>query len=166
MFQITTANRIFQLTFDEQSLLEGKLNEMPFSLSDFDTHSNTVFYQGKKHAFEFIAVDEANKTVILRINGVKYDVKVEESIDILLNKMGIKRGSDLKMNELKAPMPGMVLKVLVSEGMEVKKGDALLILEAMKMENNIKAIGDAKVKSIICKAGKAVEKNQLLIIFE
>jgi biotin carboxyl carrier protein len=63
-------------------------------------------------------------------------------------------------------MPGLVLNVLVQAGQEVAKGDALLILEAMKMENVIKASGDGKVKSVKVKQGEAVDKGLLLVEME
>ena len=59
----------------------------------------------------------------------------------------------------------MVLKILVTEGDQVKKGDALLVLEAMKMENIIKSPADGLVKKINAVQGTAVEKNQVLIQF-
>lgn len=62
-------------------------------------------------------------------------------------------------------MPGMVLNILVTEGQEVKKGDALIILEAMKMENILKSPTDGTIKKIAITKGFAVEKNQLLIQF-
>jgi biotin carboxyl carrier protein len=62
-------------------------------------------------------------------------------------------------------MPGLVLSVLVSAGQEVKKGDKLLVLEAMKMENIIKAGGDGVVAQIMVNQGQAVDKNQTLIEF-
>jgi biotin carboxyl carrier protein len=62
-------------------------------------------------------------------------------------------------------MPGMVLKILITEGDQVKKGDALLVLEAMKMENIIKSPADGLVKKINAVQGTAVEKNQVLIQF-
>jgi biotin carboxyl carrier protein len=67
--------------------------------------------------------------------------------------------------ELKAPMPGMVLKVDVAVGAEVSKGDTLVVLEAMKMENQIKAAGSGVVKRIIVESGASVEKGQALIEF-
>jgi biotin carboxyl carrier protein len=79
--------------------------------------------------------------------------------------MGMDKLQGNAMNELKAPMPGMVLKIMVNAGDEVKKGDSLLVLEAMKMENNIKALGDGVVTAIPIKAGDKVEKNQVLIKF-
>jgi biotin carboxyl carrier protein len=71
-----------------------------------------------------------------------------------------------KANLLKAPMPGLVLKVLVTEGQAVKKGDGLLILEAMKMENIIKASSDGMVKKIHIEEKNIVDKNQKMIEFE
>jgi biotin carboxyl carrier protein len=70
------------------------------------------------------------------------------------------------VSDLKAPMPGLVLQILVEPGQEIKKGDKILILEAMKMENAIKAPADAIVAQIHINPGTAVDKNQLLITFQ
>jgi biotin carboxyl carrier protein len=69
------------------------------------------------------------------------------------------------LKEVKAPMPGMVLQILVSAEQEVEKDSALLILEAMKMENVIKSPAAGKVKRIAIEKGVAVEKNTVLIEF-
>ena len=68
--------------------------------------------------------------------------------------------------DLKAPMPGLVLDVKVSPGDSVTTSDVVLVLEAMKMENNIKAPAEGVVKSIEIEKGQAVEKNQVLVTFE
>ncbi|MBK8500165.1 MAG: acetyl-CoA carboxylase biotin carboxyl carrier protein subunit [Flavobacteriales bacterium] len=70
-----------------------------------------------------------------------------------------------KVVDLKAPMPGLVLNILVKPGDTVRKNDPVLVLEAMKMENVIKAPADAVVKAIAAEKGKPVEKGQLLISF-
>ena len=70
-----------------------------------------------------------------------------------------------EVSDLKAPMPGLVLSIEVEEGQEVKKGDVLMILEAMKMENAIKAPADLVIKEIKCKQSEAVDKGQVLMIF-
>jgi len=62
-------------------------------------------------------------------------------------------------------MPGLVLNILVEEGQDIKKGDALIVLEAMKMENILKSPADGKVKKVSVKKGVAVEKGQILIEF-
>jgi biotin carboxyl carrier protein len=79
--------------------------------------------------------------------------------------LGLDNLQSSKVAELKAPMPGLVLSVLVKEGDEVKKGDNLFVLEAMKMENIIKSPADVTIKSIKIKASDKVEKNQVLIQF-
>ena len=82
-----------------------------------------------------------------------------------MHSLGMDNVASSKVNQIKAPMPGMVLNVLVNEGTEVKKGDVLLVLEAMKMENMLKSPTDGVIKKIAVQKGNAVEKNQLLIQF-
>jgi len=74
--------------------------------------------------------------------------------------------SNKKVSNLKAPMPGLVLDISTKEGETVKKGDTLLILEAMKMENAIKSPTDGIIKNIAINKGEAVEKNQVILNFE
>ncbi|MBL7811956.1 MAG: acetyl-CoA carboxylase biotin carboxyl carrier protein subunit [Bacteroidetes bacterium] len=79
--------------------------------------------------------------------------------------MGLDQLTKPKAQTIKAPMPGLVLDVCTEPGMEVKKGDKVLVLEAMKMENIIKAQGDGIVGKVLVEKGQAVDKNQLLIEF-
>jgi biotin carboxyl carrier protein len=67
---------------------------------------------------------------------------------------------------LKAPMPGLVLRVQVAPGQNVAAGTGVIVLEAMKMENELKAAGTGVVRSVRVSAGEAVEKGQVLIEFE
>ena len=66
--------------------------------------------------------------------------------------------------QVKSPLPGSVIKVLVSEGQAVKKGDTLLTLESMKMENAIMAEADGTVKQIAVVAGQTVMQDDLLVV--
>jgi biotin carboxyl carrier protein len=97
------------------------------------------------------------------VNNNIYSITAKDQFDILLDKLGLSSLNATKVSEIKAPMPGMVLKVFVSEGMEIKKGDNLFILEAMKMENIIKSPADVTVKTVKIKPGDKVEKGQLLM---
>jgi pyruvate carboxylase subunit B len=67
---------------------------------------------------------------------------------------------------LKAPMPGLVLRVQVTPGQRVLAGAGLVVLEAMKMENELKATAPAVVKTVRVQPGSAVEKGQVLLEFE
>lgn len=115
------------------------------------------------YSIEKVGFDAENKTYTVKVNGQKYTVAVKDRFDILLEQMGMGNASAAKLNEIKAPMPGMVLKMLVQPGDGFKKGDALLVLEAMKMENVLKAPAEGVVKEIVAQAGDKVEKNQVLI---
>jgi biotin carboxyl carrier protein len=105
------------------------------------------------------------KKLTVKINNTVYNLDVKDKYDDLLHSLGLDSLASKKVNDVKAPMPGMVLNVLVTEGQEVKKGDPLVVLEAMKMENILKSPSDGTVKKIAINKGVAVEKNQLLIQF-
>ena len=80
--------------------------------------------------------------------------------------MGIKRTSEVLNKDIKAPMPGKVIDIIVKEGDKVEKGDAILILEAMKMENVLKADSSCSIKKVHVSSSDNVEKNQLLVELE
>jgi biotin carboxyl carrier protein len=118
------------------------------------------------HQVELKSVDRDQKKVTLLVDGYEFEVKIKDELDLLIDEMGFKTSSEESAKDIQAPMPGLVLDVLVSKGMEVEKGDGLLILEAMKMENMIKAQGNGIVKSVLAKKGSAVDKGALLIAME
>ena len=80
--------------------------------------------------------------------------------------MGFEVGATKQINDIKAPMPGLILDISVTVGQEVKEDEPLLILEAMKMENVFTSPRDGIIKSISVSKGDAVDKNDLLIEFE
>ncbi len=122
-----------------------------------------ILANGKSYNAILEEIDRNTKTLKLRINGNSYELAVQEPIDQLLKKMGLNIAKSNKVESIKAPMPGRVLKIMVTEGQEIKKGEPVLILEAMKMENVFKAPADAVVKSIKATERTAVEKGQVLI---
>jgi biotin carboxyl carrier protein len=100
------------------------------------------------------------------VEGKTQTITLKEPIDQLLSQMGLDMKAMHKAESVKAPMPGLVLKVLVEAGQQIQKGDGLLVLEAMKMENIIKATGSATVKVIKVTERTAVEKGTVLIELE
>lgn len=124
-----------------------------------------ILYQHRSYNAELVELNKSEKTCTVRVNAHVYNMSLTDQFDELLRKLGMDNLAALKVSELKAPMPGMVLKVLVKEGEEVKKGTNLLILEAMKMENIIKSPADGVVKLIKVSASNKVEKNQVMIVF-
>ena len=124
-----------------------------------------VIKDNKSYNVEVVKADVKEKSFVISVNGNKYSLNVKDKFDELLQSLGLDLLASKKVNEIKAPMPGLVVEVKVAEGDAVKKGDAILVLEAMKMENNIKSPTDGIVKKIHVKKGMAVEKNQVLINF-
>lgn len=125
-----------------------------------------VIIGDRSYTIEKVSVDDSGKQLTLMVNGQKQLVQVEDRYDALLKQLGMDKLVSNKANDVKAPMPGLVLRLLVSEGQTVKKGDALLVLEAMKMENIIKSAGDGTVKHIKVEAKQAVDKNQVMLVME
>jgi biotin carboxyl carrier protein len=109
--------------------------------------------------------DYANKSFVLRIDGFRHRVRLSDPYDVLVDRLGLAKSTVALANDVKAPMPGLVREILVAEGEHVQAGDAILILEAMKMENVIKAAGEGMVESISVLAGQSVDKGQVLITF-
>ena len=110
--------------------------------------------------------DINTKTYQVLVNNNKYEVQLKDDLDILIDKMGFSIGKTKKVNEIKAPMPGLILDIIVEIGQEVKEDETLLILEAMKMENSISSPRNGVIKTIGIKKGEAVDKGALLIEFE
>jgi biotin carboxyl carrier protein len=145
----------------------GTLNGKPFQWDVLQTGPSTwhVLLNEVSYTIVLDAHDTDNHAYTLSVNGKQVIVSTLDKMQLLLKSMGIDHTASAKLNEVKAPMPGLVLRIEVEEGQAVHKGDNLLVLEAMKMENMIKAPGDAIIGKIRVNPGVAVEKNQVLIQF-
>lgn len=124
-----------------------------------------IIYNLQSYNAEVMTFDKTLKTAQIRVNTGIYSVTAKDQFDLLLEKMGLNNQDSTTLRELKAPMPGMVLSVFVKVGDKVVKGDNLFTLEAMKMENIIKATIDATVKAIKIEPADKVVKGQILLQF-
>jgi biotin carboxyl carrier protein len=125
-----------------------------------------VIWKNKSYNIEILEKSQEEKSVHLLINGVHFYTSAKNRLDLLLEGMGLESSSAQKPNNVKAPMPGLIQSIAVAEGDHLNKGDTLLVLVAMKMENIIKASGNGVVKSIKVASGEIVEKNQVLLEFQ
>lgn len=119
-----------------------------------------------QQAYRATLLDANSRTFSIQINGNRYDVKLQDEYDQLIEKLGLSVVNEQVINDIPAPMPGLVLEINVNVGDTVEKGDPLLILEAMKMENVLKSPGGGTVKSIEVAKGAAVDKGELLVVLE
>lgn len=122
-----------------------------------------ILHNNISHRAEVIAHDPETKTFTLKVNSSVITVELKDKFDELLKQMGMDMSTQKKVNDIKAPMPGMVLNVMVESGQSIKKGDAIVVLEAMKMENILKSPADGIVKKIQVTRGDKVEKNQVMV---
>lgn len=125
-----------------------------------------VLQNNKPFKAELVDANFNKKKYTIKINNQKYQVDISNPLDLLINKLGFTFGHAKHINSIKAPMPGLILDILVKEGQKVKEDDGLLILEAMKMENVITSPRDAVIKSVAVSKGDAIDKGHLLIEFE
>jgi len=125
-----------------------------------------ILQNNKSFKAKLIRSDFDKKQYHIIVNSNTYQINIKNSLDQLIKEIGYTSGSSIKLNLISAPMPGIIIDIKVKEGDLVKEGDTLIILEAMKMENAIISLKNAKIKSILIKRGDTVEKNKLLIELE
>jgi biotin carboxyl carrier protein len=152
-------NNTFDFELEETDI--SKLDASKVSNSKFHVLQNNMSFKT-----EIIDTNFNQKSYKVKVNNNTYNINIVNDLDTLIKEMGFEVGSSKKVNDIKAPMPGLILDISVKIGQEVNEDDTLLILEAMKMENVITSPRQGVIKSISVSKGDAVEKNQLLIEFE
>ena len=167
MYKAKVSEHIFEFEFSDIKALEGTVNGDAFKM-DIVKLGNIyhVIHNHESYKIKMVRFEKENKTCIIQVNNNEYVVSVENRFDLILHHLGIDNINNNKVNNLKAPMPGLVLSIMVEPGDSVKKGEGLMVLEAMKMENIVRAPADGIVKTIDVKKTDAVVKNQILIRFE
>lgn len=122
-----------------------------------------VIRDDRSFHIKVLAADQRNKTYTLRINGQNVKVTLYDKYQVLVHNMGLDVDDKQASGDVVAPMPGLVIDIRCKEGDVINEGDALVILEAMKMENVLVAHGGGTVAAIKVKPGDAVDKGQVLI---
>jgi biotin carboxyl carrier protein len=118
---------------------------------------------GRSYRCRIIDRPGGDKPLTVSINGRELEVRLEDDLDALIRRLGFRTVAATASGDARAPMPGLILDLMVAEGDEVRADQPLLVLEAMKMENVVKSGGAGTVQSVHVTRGEAVEKNQLLI---
>jgi biotin carboxyl carrier protein len=165
MLQININNTTFVLETKSNTVL---INGKPANadVAKLGLNKYHILFNNASYTIELLEKDETGKSLKIMVNGVKQTVKIKDKYDNLLQQLGMDKLIAKKNNLVKSPMPGLVLRIMAEPGMPIKKGDGLLVLEAMKMENIIKAEADGIVKRINVSEKQAVEKNAILLELE
>ncbi len=165
MLKATVNQQTFNIVSDNTGTT---IDEQPLDWDIVEIRNNHfhILYNNRSYNAEVLEADYQAKSFLIKMNNRQYIVNVKDRFDILLEQLGMSEAASTKVNDLKAPMPGLIVSLLVQIGDSIKKGDSLLILEAMKMENVLKATGEGIIKNIKVSNKQNVEKNQVLIEFE
>ncbi len=149
-----------QIEHDGEIIVDGKTHTV-----DLRSIDNEVLYSlivdGQSYE---VFVDWSEGTFYVMLEGERHAIRVEDERVRMLTRLGGKAQPKPDEVLVKAPMPGLVVKILADAGTEVKTGDALLILEAMKMENEIRAPQPGTIKAIRITPGRKVEKDEVLAV--
>src|SRR5690606_6743521 len=120
-----------------------------------------LLYRGRGHRVKVLAADFLKGRYTLEVDGREYECTVGTPLDSLIGTMGFATQGPRDVNDILAPMPGLLLDLQVAEGQAVSEGDQLLVLEAMKMENTISSPRAGTIKKIHVGKGDSVDKGQL-----
>ena len=161
-YRAHVGERTFDIVFEEGVL---HIDDIPttYTFERLSEHTYTLLLDGE--SIPLVIAEAAGGKFCVTIAGRQTEVLVKDEKALLLERYGLADDSAAAALELHAPMPGLVLNVLVEAGQEVQEGDGLVVLEAMKMENELRAAASGTIKSVHVTAGEAVGKNALLLEF-
>ena len=155
---------VVRITETEKSLYKVMVDGHEFMVDGRRTGRNNYSLLIDNRSFE-VDVDTTEDEYRVLMDGRTYRIHMSDERQVRFG--GRQSGIEVSgRQEVKIPMPGKVVAVLVNEGDTVAKGQGLVIVEAMKMENEVRAPGDGEVKELRVKTGESVESGQVLAIVE
>ena len=148
--------------FSEEIVINSKKTDI--KIFESDDGFTYLIYKNKKYLVEITEKSQNKYTVM--INGVSYSFTVESPISYMRKKYLDKQQVQSRIEIINAPMPGKIIELLVEENSEIKEGEPIAILEAMKMQNEISSHVSGKVKKIYVRQGDSVAKDDLIVEIE
>jgi biotin carboxyl carrier protein len=166
--QIKVKDSLYQAKLNPNKTDEILLNDQKYSIEILKNYGNNVYsFSVNNKIYQALISKDSSGNYKVNLNGFTYEAEVKNETALMLDKLTSSSSSaNKKATKLRAPMPGLVVKINVKEGDTVKKGEKIIIVEAMKMENALGAPSAGIVKSIKVSEGQAVEKDAVLIEFE
>lgn len=153
---------VFKNTFSEKITINGKHKDIKI----FESEEGFTYldYKAKRYLVEIVEKNQNKYTVM--VNGVSHSFTIESPLSYKRRKYLEKHKPASKTENLTAPMPGKIIDILVEEGAKIREGDSVLILEAMKMQNEITSFVGGRIKKVFVKPGETVGKDQPLVEIE
>lgn len=165
-FTVAVGGREFVVDFDEaygRRTLE--IDGKPHSISLLRTEGGRVrFTMDDQPVDAFVSGSSPDLTV--DVGSGPWELQAEETRYAEVRRISGLAAVEQKLSDLKAPMPGLITRLLVAEGDQVETGTPLLVMEAMKMENELRAGGTGTVATIKVEPRQPVEQGQVLVTFK
>ncbi len=160
---VTINSREFEVRFEKEEAVFVNGEQIAVDILPLDERSFSVLIDGRSEK----VIAQGNSGIYqVQVGGHQLEATIETERSRLLKQFERQSGGPVAKSEIRAPMPALVVKIEVKVGDEVKAGQGLVILEAMKMENEIKSQGSGTVKEIRVTPGKPVEKGELIMILD
>lgn len=164
-YQVTIGEKKSIVTVLQKSTIQVEDKTLVYNLAEISPSVFSLTLDDK--VFEISALssvtNNSGESTVLVVNGRPYELIVDDRRSLIKKNLMQVGATSGRGQVIKAPMPGKVVKIEVEVGAHVLPGAGLIVLEAMKMENEIKASARGTVDSIHVEAGRAVEKGELLI---
>ncbi|WP_234572535.1 acetyl-CoA carboxylase biotin carboxyl carrier protein subunit [Rhodohalobacter sp. 614A] len=156
---------VFNVELNDQQT-EAVVDDTTIPLEVIVQKSGRMLFRTGTKLYKIDNIEVNGHNISFTINGSYFEATVKDEQDLLLEKLGFHSGAAASAGSLNAPMPGKILELLITEGVSVEEAQPVLILEAMKMENELKSPTNGVVSKLHVQQGDNVEKNQLLIDIE
>lgn len=141
-------------------------NGEEFDFEIYETVNNEYFLRIAEKLYNFTYGHINNESIVLFSRSEKFELTLRTLLQEKASEVLAQKSIQHHLQEIKAPMPGMILKIKKNRGEEINHGEAVLILEAMKMENEIRSAGKGIIKEIYVHEGNTVEKGTRLFSVE
>lgn len=164
--KIKINNDEFDASVSPSALDEVILGSEKYKIEILKKYPNNVYTFLVNNKVLLVQYDDTQKDIKVIHNNFEQKIEVKTETKALLEEFMKDSGLSASESNIYSPMPGLVVKILTELGASVSKGDKLVIIEAMKMENSLASPIDGVVKKINVKEGVAVEKDALLIEIE
>lgn len=164
-FESEINGEVFNVELNDQQT-EAIVGDTSMPLEVIVQKSGRMLFRTGTKLYKIDNIEVNERNISFTINGTYFEATVKDEQDLLLEKLGFHSGAAVSAGSLNAPMPGKILELLVGEGDSVEEAQPVLILEAMKMENELKSPTNGVVSKLHVQQGDNVEKNQLLIDIE
>ncbi|MEX0769283.1 MAG: acetyl-CoA carboxylase biotin carboxyl carrier protein subunit [Balneolaceae bacterium] len=146
-----------------EDLTEAKVNENTFAVHWTRQPHGRILLRMGNELYKIDNVKIEGQKVTFTVNGHWNTVVVKDEQELLLERLGFKTHTVISAGRVRAPMPGKILEIRVKQGDQVEPGDPVVILEAMKMENELKSPVAGIVETVDVQVNESVDKNQTLI---